>query len=115
MKAAVIAHWTGVVPGRERESRQLRREADEFYGKLLAEGKIDDVSWYLGSDGPNYWIMRGDEETLREIEMMPEALLISSKAGFINADFGYSVYATGDAAEAMFDMFERTAKEMQLH
>lgn len=114
MKAAVIAHWTGIVPGREREAFQLRREADEFYGKLLAEGKIDDVSWYLGFDGPNFWIMRGDEDTLREIEMMPEAMLITLKAGLINTDYGYGVFATGDAAEAMFDMMERTAKDMQL-
>jgi ketosteroid isomerase-like protein len=112
MKAAVIAHWTGSVPGREREALQLKRDIDEFYGKLLDEGRIDDVSWFLGTDGPNYWIMRGDDETLREIEMMPENLLLTSRAGFLNTDFGYGVFATGDAADAIFGLFEQTAKEL---
>ncbi|TVP63349.1 MAG: hypothetical protein EA340_14705 [Nitriliruptor sp.] len=114
MKAAVIVHWTGIVPGREREAFQLRREIDEFYGKLLDEGRIEDVSRFLGSDGPSYWIMKGDEEALREIEMMPEALLLEAKCGYVLTDFGLGVFATGESAEAMLDLFEQTAKELHL-
>ena len=114
MKAGVIAHWTGVVPGREHEALRLRWETDEFDGRLLAEGKLDDASWYLGSDGPHHSIMRGEEETLREIEMMTGALLITCKAGSIPPGIGHASFVTGDAAEVVLEMFERTAKGMQL-
>lgn len=114
MKAAVIVHWKGIVPGREREAFQLGREIDEFYGKLLEEGKIDDVARFVGTDGPMYWIMRGDEESLRELEMMPETLALQAKCGFVLTDFGSGVYLTGEAAEAMLDMLEQTAQELHL-
>jgi hypothetical protein len=61
----------------------------------------------------NYWIMRDDEETLREIELIPENLLLTTKAGFINT-FGYGFFATGDAAAAVFSVVEQTPKELHL-
>jgi len=114
MKAAVIAHWTGIVPGREREAFALAREINAFYGRLVEEGKVDDVSRYLGTEGPDYWILRGDEEALREIELLPEAMLIAAKAAYLLTDFGSGVYLTGDSAEEMLGMYEQTAKELHL-
>ena len=114
MKAAVIAHWTGMVPGREREAFQLARESNEFYGKLLEEGRIDDMSWFLGAEGTTYWIIRGDEASLREIGQTPEALLLGAKCSLVLTDYGYGLFATGDAAEAMMGLFEQTAKELHL-
>ena len=114
MKAAVIAHWTGMVPGREREAFQLARESDEFWGKLLEEGSIDDMSWFLGGDGTSYHIIRGDEASLREVGMTPEALLLGAKCSLLLTDYGYGLFATGDAAEAMMGVYEQTAKELHL-
>jgi hypothetical protein len=57
MKAAMIAHWAGTVPGREKDAFALRLEIDEFFGKLVAEGRIDDAAWFLGTEGPSYYIV----------------------------------------------------------
>jgi hypothetical protein len=112
MKAAVIAHWTGTVPGRERDSFALKREIDELYGRLIAEGRIDDAAWYLATEGPSYYVVRGDETALRELESMPETLMLTAKSGMILSDFGYGVFATGDSADAMFGLYEHTAREL---
>lgn len=86
------------------------------HGRLsvLEEGTIDDVARFVGTDGPLYWIMRGDEESLRELQMMPENLALQAKCGFVLTDFGSGVYVTGEAAEAMLDMYEQTATELHL-
>ena len=103
-----------MVPGREREALQLAREGSEFWGKLLEEGSIDDMSWFLGGDGTSYHIIRGDEASLREVGMTPEALLLGAKCSLLLTDYGYGLFATGDAAEAMMGVYEQTAKELHL-
>ena len=114
MKAAVITHWTGMVPGREREALQLAREGSEFWGKHLEEGRIDDFAWFLGSEGISYQVIRGDEASLREIGQTPEALLLGAKSSLLMTDYGYGLFATGDAAEAMMGVYEQMTKELQL-
>ncbi len=114
MKAAWIAHWTGIVPGREREVIELTRELDEHHNKLLEEGKIDDWARFIGSGERDYFILRGDEAALRELMTTPEAVSLLIKSDLVLTDFQSDTYMTGEGAQAVLDVYEQTAKEMHL-
>jgi hypothetical protein len=114
MKAAVIAHWNGPKPGREREAYALKRETDDLFDTLIADGVLDDAAWFFGTDGPSYFIVRGDATALRELEDMPQNLMLMAKSRHVNDGFGYALYATGAAADAIHGLREHVAKELHL-
>jgi hypothetical protein len=112
MKAALIAQWTRTFPGREAVSLALAAESNEFFGKLAADGKITEPEWYFGTFGPNFFIIRGEEEVLREIEAMPENVKLTAKSVLVLEDFSYGFYSTGDGAEAWLQAWAETGKEL---
>lgn len=107
MQGAVVYQWRSTVPGREQAAMELMRDSNAFSDKMVSEGRIADYHWYLsGQGGMNFLIVRGEMEQLTTLSGEPELLELNTRAEFVNTDYSWGYYATGDAVSAMTGLFE---------
>ena len=69
--AALFIGWGQVVRGREKRAVQVFNESVEYWGKLQADGKIDDFEVVLltphGGDLQGFALLRGSEQQVNAL------------------------------------------------
>jgi hypothetical protein len=113
MKAALLAKWTSVVPGRERAAIAFGREVDDFYGKKAEEGLCTEPKWLWAPIGESLWFVEGEYEALLGILAMPEAQKFLVKSTILLQNWGYGVYQIG--REEMFGQYEEALTDLKIH
>ena len=97
--AALFIGWGQVVRGREKRAVQVFNESVEYWGKLQADGKIDDFEVVLltphGGDLQGFALLRGSEQQVNALRADEEfqrhvirADLIIETQGVVNALIG---------------------------
>ncbi len=112
MTSAMIWQWKGPVPGREAQALALFSEVNDFYGKLIAEGKVDSAEWFLGTFGADFFIVKGEEETLLALPEQPDLRRLIAKTRVLNEDVQYGFYRTGQGLEAPLQAYTEALKEL---
>jgi hypothetical protein len=108
MKGAIVYKWSAVVPGREAKGLEFMRETNARLDKYVADGRISDYAWYIsGHDSGGLMIMRGEMETLSELQKDPESLTGNVKGSLLNQDFEWGYYATGDTVDLLAGVYEQ--------
>ena len=99
MQGALIYRWCGSVPGREAASIALMNETTEVLDHMQANQRIADYAWYVtGQGGPSYLVVRGEAEVLMAFTADRTIQALTTRAGLVNQDFAWAIYATGEAA-----------------
>jgi len=110
VQGAIIYTWTGVIPGREMDSKDVMEASNAFYDELMAEGTIEGHDWYLSTQGGhNFMIVRGKMESLAAILADPDLMDLNTKAGIAMEHLSWGLYATGDGVPHMAETYFETA------
>ncbi|MGB9375810.1 MAG: hypothetical protein WCA82_16795 [Jiangellales bacterium] len=113
MNAALVYKWSGVVPGREAAGRQLMEDANRFWDKAVADGRVTDSAWYIGGGlGFQLAIVRGEMEALLALAATPELQMLNMRAALINQDLQMGYLITGDAVDPMMDVWTEVAGQL---
>lgn len=113
MKGAMLVTWTGIRPGRERQSLAYGREVDDFFGKFVAEGKCSAPKWFFARSGPSVWLVEGELEDLLMISAAPEAEKLTIKGPLLNE--GFTVEFCSTERDMQFSSFEGVLDELKFN
>ena len=95
--AALVTSWSQ--PSRGREGKALETFTDflTFWGKLAADGKVQETEPFFSVDGgKGFSIVRGTSDVLNEILESEEYEKLLSKAQLCVDDLHSELYTTGD-------------------
>lgn len=109
---ATIAFWKGPVPGREAEALMNSQEVNDYHGKLVADGTIDSVQWFMGTSGPNITVIVGDQDKLLAVMEEPEWKRLTAKLQILDVQFDAGLYRTADSAEDAMNTYVGALKEL---
>lgn len=103
MKAALLVTWTAPFPGREMKALEFAVEANEYWGKLAAEGKCTVPEEFMSpGTGRGYWLVKGEHETLAELMTSEVPLALSAKGVALLKDYTYELILADDSVEQFF-------------
>lgn len=103
MKAALLVTWTAPFPGREMKALEFAVEANEYWGKLAAEGKCTTPEEFVSTGtGHGYWLVKGDRATLAELMEGEIPLALSAKGVALLQDYTYELVLAEDSVEQFF-------------
>lgn len=112
MKAALMVKWSGVIPGREKATAEYALEVAEYWGKAAADGKCSEPEFFVGSGDVVYWMVKGEEDDLRALQMSDDGQRLLIKGEFLLADFTYAYFDTGATAEKFIERYFAIAGEL---
>jgi len=117
MEAAMIVHFGGAIPGREKFAVETFAETTKLYEKRLADGtftyfepflyKTGDVQEHLG-----FWIVKGTEEKLLKFIDSREATELAARAGQICNHLSVEFLYCGEGVREQITMRTRLAEEL---
>lgn len=67
MDTALVITWKVPFPGREKHALDFAAEADQYWGKLAAEGKCTTPEWYFLPEGWGMWMVKGERRVLGDL------------------------------------------------
>lgn len=103
MKAALLVTWTAPFPGREMKALEFAVEANEYWGKIAAEGKCTPPEEFVSpGTGHGYWLVKGDRATLAELMQGEIPLALSAKGIALLQDYTYELVLAEDSVEQFF-------------
>jgi hypothetical protein len=95
MKAAFVATWSTLVPGREKKGIEFYREITDFFAKLATEGKVTEPEFLFGPAGLRIFFVKGDYETLVGLLALPKIQEFIFSSSFVAEDFQYVIMPLG--------------------
>ena len=103
MKAALLVTWTAPFPGREMKALEFAVEANEYWGKLAAEGMCTVPEQFVSpGTGRGYWLVKGEREKLVELMVAETPLALSAKGVALLKDYTYELVLADDSVEQFF-------------
>ena len=103
--------WNRPVAGREQQAMQLFQKTVEFYGKLLAGGRIESFEPVLlaahGGDLNGFFLLKGEAEKLGEVQRDETFLDLTIEAGYCLEGVGI---VPGFIGEGVTDFLSRWSK-----
>jgi hypothetical protein len=113
VQGAIVTRSVEVVPGREAALVELIRDANAFYDKAKADGRISDYAWYTSGQGNrgDYLIVRGDTENLVALAADPDFQSLSMRSSLILSGFEWGFYGTGDPQEVL-GLYQQMAEQL---
>lgn len=110
MKAALVTTWSQPKAGHEADAIKFAREVDDYWGKLAAEGKCSEPTWFWAMKGQSIWFVEGEYETLVALMVDPNTMLLQAKGSMFVEDFGTEICAVG--RESLLQPYEYVMKEV---
>jgi hypothetical protein len=111
MKAALITHFRHPIAGREKLALDYGAEVNDYWGKLAADGKCTFPEFFFSTTGGwHLWMVKGDLETLEEIQRAPETQTLLHKGSLLLENFGSELHLTGETADEYMLRFAETAQ-----
>jgi hypothetical protein len=112
----IFIGWGEIVPGRERQSRQVFSEALEFMAGQVQAGNIESHEVVLlgahGGDLQGFMLMRGDQDKLYGVVTSPEWQRIATRASFVVLDFGVVRALLDDEAVGWVQAMEEVTADL---
>ena len=113
---ALFLGWGEVVRGREQKAVEVFGESIQYYTQLQQDGKIDSFEPYFlaphGGDLGGFVLLRGERETLDEIERSPEFERLQTRVAMIVDGSGTVPAVTGEALARAMGHFEEATKDL---
>ena len=113
---ALFIGWGEVVRGREMKAVEVFNESLEYYGQLQQDGKIEGFDvFFLGPHGGDlggFIMLRGERESLDEIERTPEFERLQTRVAMIVDGSGAVPAVTGEALARQLAHFEEAADDL---
>jgi hypothetical protein len=112
MESGVIVRWGKLVPGREEKAIALFTETVEYFGKMLAEGKLTyfEPFFFMTGDIENelgFFIFKGPDEWIYKLLADEYFLTLQEKALYSVEHFQVDLLTVGDG---IGKQLERSAK-----
>ena len=108
---ALFIGWNRSVTGREQQAMQLFRKVMEYYGQLLADGRIESFEPVVlanhGGDLNGFVLLKGDPAKLDEIRREDTFVDFSIEASYCLQNFGI---VPGYVGDGIADIFSRWSK-----
>jgi len=111
MANALFVGWNRGIPGREQQAMQLFQKVMEYYGQLLADGRIESFEPVIlanhGGDLNGFVLLKGDPAKLDEIRREETFMDHSVEANYCLQNFGI---VPGYVGDGIADVFSRWTK-----
>jgi hypothetical protein len=113
-QAALIASWTGTVPGREGKALESFTDFLTYWAKRAADGKNQEAEPFFAADGSRgFAIIRGSSDALLEGMESEEFERILNKGQLTVTDLRTELYHTGDEeVQRSIQLFAESAGEL---
>ena len=109
--AVIFLGWNRPTVGREQQAMQLFQKSLEFYGKLMAEGRIDSFEPIIlsahGGDLNGFILIRGNAKKLSEIKREETFIDLVIEGEYCVDGFGH---VDGYIGDGLNDVMSRWAK-----
>jgi hypothetical protein len=113
---ALFLGWGPIVRGRELKGLEVFQETLEYYGKLQQEGRIESFEPILlnphGGDLGGFVLIRGERQTLDEIQAGPDFRRLVARAGSVVDDVGVIAAYGGEALAQQLAIFRTASEEL---
>jgi len=111
MANALFVGWNRAIAEREQQAMQLFQKVMEYYGQLLAEGRIESFEPVIlanhGGDLNGFVLLKGDPAKLDEIRREETFIDQSVEANYCLQNFGI---VPGYVGDGIADVFSRWTK-----
>lgn len=112
MDAALVITWKVPFPGREKQALELAAQADEYWGKLAADGKCTQPEWYFMPDGWGMWMVKGERRVLEELVQSDESRRLLAKGTLLLAAYRWALADTADGAQRFMAVYSTIGGEL---
>lgn len=111
MDYALVFKWIKPMVGREAKALEVLADIRVFFGKLFADGKIEEP---LLLEHPNdgMMIVRGEMTFLFEIMNREDFILLIDKAMYVAEGFHFDEYFIGEAADHRMGLYAKAGREL---
>jgi hypothetical protein len=112
--AALVTSWNGTIPGREGKALEGFTDFLTYFGKLAADGKVQEAEPFFSTDGSTgFAIVRGKSDGLQEATETEEFEKLLTKAQLTVKDLRSQVYYTGDEeVQRAIRLYAESANEL---
>ena len=111
MDYALVFKWVRAWPGREAEALENLGDVRVFFGKLAAEGKVEEPLILMHvNDG--MMIVRGEMSTIFDIMNLDEFIVLMNKALYTCEGFSFHMYYAGKVMEHRLELYMKAGKEL---
>lgn len=112
MKAAILVTWGNPVPGREMKALEFGLEANEYWGKIAAEGKCTTPEQFISpATGHGYWIVKGEREVLFELMETDFSKKSFAKGAALLENYTTELVLTEDSVDEFLGSFASVITE----
>jgi hypothetical protein len=92
------------VPGREKDALDYAAEAEEYWGKLAADGKCTAPEWFVTIGGKGLWMVKGERAVLESYALSDAGRGLLAKGDLLLDDFDFHVRARGQRCRRVHDV-----------
>ena len=111
MDYALVFRWIRPVVGREAKALEVLADVRTYFGKLAAEGKIEQPL-VLTQVNDGMMIVPGEMTSLFDITNSDEFITLIDKAMFVAEGFRFDGYFIGDAMARRLALYAEAGKEL---
>ena len=111
MDYALVFKWLKPVAGREAKALEVLADVRMFFGKLQAEGKVEEPL-VLTHWNNAMVIVRGELETMFHITNEDEFIMLMDRAMFVAEGFEFHTYSCGELADHRIGLYARAGSEL---
>jgi hypothetical protein len=108
MQAALVIRWAIPQPGREKAALEYGAEAAAFWAARAQEGKCTVPEMFLSYGLGAFWMVKGEEGSLRSIFDSDEGQDLIMKAGLLLSDLQIGFYTAADSTDTYLARYART-------
>jgi hypothetical protein len=112
MDTALVISWKVPFPGREKQALGLAAEADEYWGKLAAEGKCTQPEWFFMPDGWGMWMIKGERRILEELLQSEPSRRLRAKGALLLDAYTWALAETGAGAQRFMTDYGTIGSEL---
>lgn len=116
MQGAFVSWWSAPRDGMEKRALELGVEVNDWWGKRAAEGKCTPPEMFFSGTrgGSGMWMVKGDLDTLHQLERTAEVQHLLMKSSLLLEDFEYDLEFAGDGADEFMGRYATVATEVGL-
>ena len=113
---ALVVSWAAVVPGRETQMLEVLMNVLAYANQLVADGRIEDVRFYVSTTGPNRdtLMLLGSTERLAQLLIDDEFESHLQEGMMVVRDINVALWA-GGRPEVVMDGLAAHAQKLQMH
>lgn len=111
MDYALVFKWIKPFPGREAKALEVLADMRVFFGKLFADGKIEEPL-LLENVNDGMMLIKGEMGFLFELMNSEDFIVLLDKGMFVAEGFRFETYFVGELADHRLGLYAKAGKEL---